>query len=255
MNCEEVQAFFVEARASDRPLPEDILEHLLSCERCGAQAGVNGAEWELPSALHGRILGDLANSLDPVDALPSRTKLVLRTAFIFVLLPLLIVSVLGPVEPLLPIPQLTCLASVIAGSEIFLALALVSLMVPGCRPRIPPKLLIGLCILANSAVIVMLFPQGKTEALEIGTRCFVTGCLAAVPAATLLYLFARRGAILDRATAGTVVGLLAGLVGLTVLLANCNNLGAGHLAVWHIGVLLTVSTLGLSFGALSISRT
>jgi hypothetical protein len=77
------------------------------------------------------------------------------------------------------------------------------------------------------------------------------GLAYTVPAALLLWMLLRRGAVLFPKLAGAAAGGLAGLVGLSVLEVNCTNVNVFHVLVWHWGVIVIGSVAGLSFGALA----
>jgi hypothetical protein len=58
----------------------------------------------------------------------------------------------------------------------------------------------------------------------------------------------RRGAILSPSTTGAATGLLAGLVGTSVLEIHCPNLDARHILVSHLGVAMLCALAGLVIG-------
>jgi hypothetical protein len=70
------------------------------------------------------------------------------------------------------------------------------------------------------------------------------GVLAAVP----FWLILRRGAILFPAMTGATTGLLAGLVGTSVLEIHCPNVDAWHILVSHLGVAMLCALAGLIVG-------
>jgi Negative regulator of sigma F len=65
---------------------------------------------------------------------------------------------------------------------------------------------------------------------------------------------ARRGAILYPAMTGAATGLIAGLVGTSVLEIHCPNLNGWHTMVWHLGVAVVCSIAGLGLGLKSEMR-
>ena len=69
--------------------------------------------------------------------------------------------------------------------------------------------------------------------------------LAALPAAALFWLIARRGAPLSFGTLGGTLGGIAGLLGATILQFTCSRQDAAHLLVWHGGVLAASITAGV----------
>jgi hypothetical protein len=70
------------------------------------------------------------------------------------------------------------------------------------------------------------------------------GALAAVP----FWLMLRRGAVLSPIMSGAATGLLAGLVGTSVLEFHCPNLDAWHILVSHLGVAMLCALAGLLIG-------
>lgn len=67
----------------------------------------------------------------------------------------------------------------------------------------------------------------------------------AIPAAILFWLLLRRGRALGVGTAGATFGAIAGLLGASVLQLTCNHQDAGHLLVWHGGVVIVSIGLGM----------
>jgi hypothetical protein len=67
-------------------------------------------------------------------------------------------------------------------------------------------------------------------------------------AAGLFWLVLRRGAILSPSMTGAATGLLAGLVGASVLEIHCPNLDALHILVSHLGVAILCAMAGLFTG-------
>ena len=62
---------------------------------------------------------------------------------------------------------------------------------------------------------------------------------------------ARRGVFLAHSQAAGTVGLLAGLVGATVLQLRCPLIEASHSAVWHAGIVVASGLTGMLTGRLS----
>ena len=77
--------------------------------------------------------------------------------------------------------------------------------------------------------------------LKIGTAC-------AAASALLFWLALRRGFSLHPVAHGTTAGLLAGLVGITVLEVYCPYLDRFHIFVSHIGVAVIAALAGAAFG-------
>jgi hypothetical protein len=73
--------------------------------------------------------------------------------------------------------------------------------------------------------------QQQSGFVPTGLMCLRTGLARAVPAAVLLWLLLRRGAILSPGQTGATAGGLAGLVGLMALEIRCPNLDSYHILV------------------------
>ena len=84
-----------------------------------------------------------------------------------------------------------------------------------------------------------------------GLLCLEIGLACAIPAAALLWLVLRRGAILSPVLTGATAGALAGLSGLTVLEVFCPNLNKYHILVWHLGAVLASIIGCLAIGLLA----
>jgi len=82
-----------------------------------------------------------------------------------------------------------------------------------------------------------------------GLACMKNGFLFSIPAAFLLWLILRRGAVLLPKLIGAAAGGLAGLSGLSVLEVNCPNLNVFHILVWHGGLVVIGSLGGALVGA------
>jgi hypothetical protein len=58
----------------------------------------------------------------------------------------------------------------------------------------------------------------------------------------------RQGAVLSPRVTGAMAGLLAGLVGTSVLEINCSNFNVLHILMWHLGVAALSAVAGLVAG-------
>jgi hypothetical protein len=86
-----------------------------------------------------------------------------------------------------------------------------------------------------------------------GIRCLVAGLVCAIPTAAILYLFLRRGFVLDWPSAGLALGTLAGLSGVAMLEMHCPILQAPHVMFWHVAVVPLAGTGGWLLGVLAQS--
>jgi hypothetical protein len=123
-------------------------------------------------------------------------------------------------------------------------------MVPGSKHVIAPAAL-PIAILAALMLMIAATFRSQQESAFIagGLTCMKNGLTYSIPAAFLLWLILRRGAILSPKLIGAAGGGLAGLIGLSVLEVNCPNLNVFHILVWHGGVILITSLGGALAGA------
>jgi hypothetical protein len=136
-----------------------------------------------------------------------------------------------------------------------LASSLTQQMVPGRRFRISPRLLPVGVMAALAAVIAVMFEfQGEPDFWAGNWDCLKAGIPQGVLAAVPFCLVLRRGAILSPAMTGAATGLLAGLVGTSVLEIHCPNLHAGHILVSHLGVAVLGAAVGILTGMVAGAR-
>jgi hypothetical protein len=144
----------------------------------------------------------------------------------------------------LSLVQRIAVFATLAPSAILLAISMVRQMVPGSKHVFAPAVLLVAIPVVLLVVIAAAFgSQPEATFLASGLMCMKNGLTYSIPAAFLLWLILRRGAILYPKLIGGVAGGLAGLAGLTVLEINCANLNVFHILVWHGGV-LAISWLG-----------
>jgi hypothetical protein len=138
----------------------------------------------------------------------------------------------------------------LAASAVLLAISMVRQMVPGSKHIFAPGvLLVAIPVVLLMAVAATFRSQQESAFLATGMMCLKNGLRYSIPAAFLLWLILRRGAILYPKFIGAVAGGLAGLAGLSVLEVNCPNLNGFHILVWHGGVVLISSLGGTLLGA------
>ena len=142
----------------------------------------------------------------------------------------------------------------LAASAILLAISLVRQIVPGSKHTFSPATL-PLAIWTGLMTMMATTFRSKQDStfMASGLTCMKNGLTYAIPAAFLLWLTLRRGAILFPKLMGAAAGGLAGLIGLSVLEVNCPNLNVFHVLVWHGGVILISSLGGVLVGAVAES--
>jgi len=127
---------------------------------------------------------------------------------------------------------------------------MVRLMVPGSKQVFAPAvLLVAIPVVLMMVIAAAFRSQQESAFLAGGVMCMKNGLTYSIPAAFLLWLLLRPGAILYPKLLGTVAGGLAGLAGLSVLEVTCPNLNAFHILVWHAGVVVIGSLGGALLGA------
>ncbi len=120
---------------------------------------------------------------------------------------------------------------------------------PRVRSSAFASAVIFLLLLAIMPVIFQ--PIEEQSFVRHGLACFGTGMAFAVPAALLLALLLRRGAVLSPVLAGATAGGLAGLAGLTALEIHCPNLNVYHIVIWHVSVAVCCVILGVIFSSVT----
>jgi hypothetical protein len=145
--------------------------------------------------------------------------------------------------------QIAAILSALAIAMSLLAYALVNQMAPGSRHSVPPMvLLVGIAMTLTITIAGLFQFQHEQEFWIECWACIQAGAPIGILAAVPFWLVLRRGAILSPAMTGAATGLLAGLVGTSVLEIHCPNLDAGHILVSHLGVAIMCALVGLVTG-------
>ena len=237
MNCHDVDR----ALSQGSPLPLQAEERTGTCNRCQQLLSALNSSVPVdplsPAALR-KIAESLADNLRPVRPLaPARY---FGGAFVCIFVSIVALSVyrLGAFAiPVMTPLQTAVILSALAISTGFLASSLVNQMVPGSRHRVSPTLLvIGVTIsLAMTIALLFQFQQEHTF-WRSAWVCIRAATPIAGLASVLFWLVLRRGAVLSPRMTGTATGLLAGLVGTTVLEFHCPILNGWHILASHLGV-------------------
>jgi hypothetical protein len=121
--------------------------------------------------------------------------------------------------------------------------------IPGSRRRFNASSLVTATCAVLLGVFAMLFRDYHTEHfLAAGLNCLSTGMLYGAVSGVLGVWWLRRGTALNPSSAGTILGLLAGLSGVTLLELQCTNFEALHVVVWHTLVVPVSALLGAALG-------
>jgi len=250
----------ISSHAGDSVLGPQSAAHLVHCARCRrltnlldevvAGDGLRPTEGQLR-----RIQTNIAAGLKPVRPLPLSRIFHFAFAIIFLLVAAAGAFLLGMNGwRALTIAQRSAVFMTLAASAILLAISLVRQIVPGSKHAFSPATL-PLAILAGLMIMMAATFRSQQDSAftASGLMCMKNGLTYAIPAAFLLWLTLRRGAILFPKLMGAAAGGLAGLIGLSVLEVNCPNLNVLHVLVWHAGVVLMSSLGGVLVGAVSES--
>ena len=248
------QALIARAQnAGTWPLSAQAREHIRTCNRCRQLYA-----WlfdPTPSAesspdVYRRVQQQLKNSLTPVAPQAAPPVLAAQFLVVFLLFASPAVALMGTAG----LREMSALQLLGIGSVLFCGAALLSWslawqMTPGSLHRVPARVAVVTLSAGFLAGIAILFPWNAPEAfLMRGWTCLKTGIIMAFPAALLFWLLVRRGYVMASGMLGGTLGAIAGLLGITVLQLTCDRQEAAHLMVWHGGVLLVSTCLGIAVG-------
>ena len=254
MKCSEVAEHLQQsARDGQVRLPEMVREHLADCSPCRALwdflTREGSAEPVSPEA-EAKISASVLDSLEPVRPLPSSSRLAAGFLCIYAALSGIFIALSGlqgttGTDSL----RFVGILGVVGVAVLLLSVTLSREMVPG-SPRLltPPRLFLSLLAVLFLSIAVAFPWDVSSSILPQGWHCFQTGLMYSFPAAALIIMLLRRGAILSLPIAGAGAGLMAGLVGVTVLHFGCNLHTAPHIAGAHLGIALAVALLGYILG-------
>jgi hypothetical protein len=142
-----------------------------------------------------------------------------------------------------------------ASAAILLAFALSAAMAPGAQQFTQPMRLVAVILLVLAFVSAAVFPIHTEPAFWLGAwRCLRTALATGALSSLLIWLFARRGAILAPSSAGALAGLLGGLTGTAALQIHCPNFNGAHILAGHWTAALIGSALGWLAGAIAARR-
>jgi hypothetical protein len=248
MNCDDL----AKALSEETPLPLEAQEHVKSCKSCQELVealNLPVAVESLSPATLQQIAGGIATNLRPVSPVAPAGYFLGGIAGIFVSIVALYVYRMGALAIAVMTPlQTVAILTALAVSTGLLAYSLVHQMIPGSPQRISPRLLpVGIAV-SLTIVIAVLFQFQHENFWGPAWPCIRAGTPIGVLAAVPFWLILRRGAILFPAITGATTGLLAGLVGTSVLEIHCPNLDAWHILISHLGVAMLCALAGLIVG-------
>jgi hypothetical protein len=240
--------------SGDSVLDPEHAKHLTHCGRCRALTALldnTDVGFHLSERLLRRIQAGILEDLKPVRPLPPPRILLVASAIVFLSVVAVGALLLGTTGwHVLNMLQRAAVFVTLAASAVLLAYSMVRQMVPGSKHAFAPATLpITILITIVLLIVAMFRSQPESAFISGGLACVENGLLFSVPAAFLLWLILRRGALLLPRLIGAAAGGLAGLSGLSVLEVNCPNLNVFHILVWHGGVVVIGSLGGALVGA------
>ena len=249
MNCNDL----AKALSKEPQLPLEAQEHVKGCKRCQALVtALNtpvATEPPSPATLQ-QIAEGIATNLRPVSPVAPAGYFFGAFAGIFVSIVALFVYPMGALAIAVMTPlETVAILTALAVSTGLLAYSLAHQMIPGSRHRISPRLLpVGIGVLLTIVIAVLFQFQHEQNFWGHAWPCIRVGTPIGVLAAVPFWLILRRGAILSPSMTGATTGLLAGLVGTSVLEIHCPNLDAWHLLISHLGIAMLCALAGLIIG-------
>jgi hypothetical protein len=110
-----------------------------------------------------------------------------------------------------------------------------------------PYLVLPLIALFASNTVMYSYRE-MTDFVPLALSCWKIGVTVAAVSAPLFWLVLRRGFVLNFIAEGAAVGLMSGLVGVTVLEIFCPLLERAHITAGHVGAAITATLVGAIIG-------
>jgi hypothetical protein len=208
------------------------------------------AEVRLDEGAGVRIRAALGGALKPVRVLPSRRALAATFLAVSVAWSALVTAALDKAGfRLMSGSQMAWMMGIFAAGAVLFSFAVAACMVPGSAQRLLIRAKLVLCAGGVILGIAVLFPWRLPSAfVSEGWPCALMEAMIAIPAALVLWLLARRGALFASAPTGAAIAGLAVLLALAPLQFQCMFQQAPHLLVWHVGTAATLVGLGAWVG-------
>jgi Negative regulator of sigma F len=234
-------------------MPAPSRRHLDECSRCRELYRTFDSELPEPPVsreIEHRITQALKSNLKPVSPLPAPRWIALALVAVFLSVSIAIITRL-PIAGIqvMSLVQTVGVSAFLLVGIAFLAVSLARQMRPGSSCPMSKGSLLALLIPGLGLFVAVLFPWRMSgDFVDRGWQCLRAGLMLALPAGLLLGYAISRGAPLDLNWIGATAGATAGWLGLTVLQYTCNLQNAGHLLVWHLGVVLLSTLAGAAIG-------
>jgi hypothetical protein len=255
MSCDDLDRLRTESPgSSSSDWPPEAQHHIESCERCARlQALLEGtSQADFPEALRNAIEAAILPGLRPVSPLPS----VLRVTVTILLCSTIVIAAANWRLGLAGWHARGRLQSsvdfgLLGISVLALANILAYQMAPGSRRRASVWLYLAAPVVALLAADVSLFgDKWNADFVRVSLSCWEIGVACAAVSAPLFWAALRRGFSLAPVRHGATAGLLAGLVGVTVLEIYCPYLDRLHISAAHLGAGVTSALAGAAFGGI-----
>jgi len=255
MSCDDLDKLrtqSVSRHSSTWPL--EAREHLESCESCSQLQKLldNSVQSDVPDAILDRVEAAILPGLLPVSPLPSVSRI---TGALL----LCLIGVIAAANWHLGVAgwnardnlQISVNFSLLGISVVVLANILARQMMPGSRRSAPVFVYIAVPLIALVAADAALFGyHSNPDFVPLALSCWEIGVTCAALSAPLFWLALRRGLSLNPIGHGATAGLLAGLVGVTVLEIYCPYLDRWHITVAHIGAAIASTLVGAVIGSI-----
>ena len=234
-------------------LPEAVREHLEKCAPCRKVWDFltrHDLSEHVAPEVEAKIKSSVVGSLEAVRPLPGAARLTAAFLLIYAVLSAVFIAMTGVGGALeMGAFRLAAILGVVGAVILLLSVTLSREMVPGSPRLLTPARLFLSLLAALFLAVAVAFPWDVSGTfLPQSWMCFRTGLMYSFPAAALIILLLRRGAVVSLAVAGAGAGLMAGLVGMTVLHFGCSLHTAPHIAMAHLGIALAVALLGYGLG-------
>lgn len=261
MDCRDIErAIGDHHRVDPLHLSPEAMQHVAGCQSCRDLVALFASPdpvSPVPPSLVRELEQRIAQDLEPVKPLPPPAFFGALFALVFVAAVALGVVLLRPVGlKLMNSWTAAAILGALALSVGLLILTLTRQMIPGSRYRVPPAPLPIAVLSALTLLLGALFPfYTLPHFWKSGFTCLAIGLGFAAPAGLAFFRLLHRGALMSPRLTGATAGLLAGLVGTSVLEIHCPLLEASHIVIWHMAVPVLTALAGAFIAGRRLNET